>query len=124
MTKFEGFQPELSNEKLSDDTNIREIAIPVGLIDACKLNHAYKQLLDELNMQDYDTEYALLAIKNQIDKHKTGEQSNIQVNADLWHDDNIINADQPVISEKDINAILLWRTSHLSISSIAYKVGI
>ena len=75
-------------------------------------------------MQDYDTEYALLAIKNQIDMHKTGEQSNIQVNADLWHDDNIINTDKPVISEKDINAILLWRTSHLSVSSIAFKVGI
>ena len=105
-------------------TNINEIAIPTRIIDAWKFNHAYKQLLEEMNIQGYNSEFALVAIKNQNDKYNALEQSDFEVNSELLYDDNHINEEKPIISEKDISAIFLWRTSHLSVSSIAFKVGI
>ena len=77
-----------------------------------------------MNIQGYNSEYALVAIKNQIDKYNALEQSDFEINSELLYDDNHINEDKPIISEKDISAIFLWRTSHLSVSSIAFKVGI
>ena len=89
----------------NEDTNINEITIPTGITDAWKLNHAYKQLLEEMNMQGYNSEYALVAIKNQIDKYNALEQSDFEVISELLYDDNHINEDKPIIAEKDISAI-------------------
>ena len=79
MTKFQGFQRWERNE----DTNIIEISITNGIIDTWKLNRTYKQLLEEMNMQGYNAENALVAIKNQIDNYNVPEQSDFEVNSEL-----------------------------------------
>ena len=54
---------------------MEEMAIPVWIIDAWKLNNAYKQLLTEVNIQDCDNKYALVVISDRINKHKKDEWS-------------------------------------------------
>ena len=124
ISKFQGFQSDFTHEKNNSDANMEEIAIPVGIINAWKLNNAYKQLLTEMNIQDCDNKYALVVINDQINKHKNDEWSKFEVDTELFYDNEQINEDKSSIAEKDIDTIFLWRTSHLPVSSIAFKVGI
>ena len=54
------------------------------------MNHAYKQLLEEMNMQGYYSEYALVALKDQIYKYNALVQSDFKINSELLYDDNHI----------------------------------
>ena len=124
ISKFQGFQLDFTLEKNNSDVNMEEIAIPVGIIDDWKLNNAYKQLLTEINIQDWDNKYVLVVISDQINKHKNDEWSQFEVDTELFYDNEQINEDKSSIAEKNIYVIFLWRTSDLLVSSISFKVGI
>ena len=69
-----------------------------------------------MNMQGYNVEYVLIAIKDQIDKYNALEQSDFEVNSELLYEDNQINEVKSVIAENDMSAIFFVE----NISSISY----
>ena len=124
MNKFDGFESEFSDEVINNDADMKDIAVPFGIIDAWKLNSGYKQLLEELKIQNFDNRHAIAMILEQIKKYRNNEELKFELNSELFYGiDSIDNIWFPS-TESNLEAIFLWRTTHLPVSSIAFKVGI
>ena len=103
---------------------MRDIAVPFGIIDAWKLNSGYKQLLEELKIQNFDNRHAITMILEQIKKYRNNEELKFELNSELFYDIDSIDNNWFPSTESNLEAIFLWRTTHLPVSSITFKVGI
>ena len=103
---------------------MKDIAVLFGIIDACKTNYIYKQFLEELKIQQYENNESIVMIKNQIEKDKCGKLSTPIVVPDLYSENVQVRSNDFPYSDDGINSIFLWHITLLSLSSIAFKVGI
>ena len=124
MKKFVIPKLSFNKEEGDEDTQMRNVALPTGIIDSRKINRKYKLLLVEMDIQQFDNESSVVMISEQIEKYKKYDKSKkaLTINIDIWYDE--IKDHQSLLSEEALNSIFLWRTTHLPLSSIAFKFGI
>ena len=81
-------------------------------------------LLVEIDIQQFDNESSVVMISEQIEntRNMINIKKALTINIDIWYDE--IKEDQSLQSEEALNSIILWCTTHLSLSSIAFKLGI
>ena len=70
LTKFWGFQLSLHSLNSKSYTEMKDIAVPFRIIDSCKTNYTYKQLLEELKIKQNENNESIVMIKKQIEKDK------------------------------------------------------
>ena len=121
MLKFIEFQSIHNNDESIDDAEMDDISVPTGIIDAWKVNHKYKELLSELGISRFDNQHAILVINEQINKHSSQKEIDDKLGEGLFDENEIKEQNDFVKTQSKINAIILWRTTRLSISSIAFK---
>ena len=123
MKIFKGFEPSFKIVNHNDDVEMCEQAIPFGIIDAWKINNAYKQLLEELEIHKFDNAQIVSIFEERIKQQKDEQKVFVNIYEDLANTNDSIQIDQPILTNLYQDVIFLWRTTHLSIPSIAFKAG-
>ena len=124
MSKFTD-QSESKHNQEPDENFIEQYGnIPIGLIDSIFANNAYKDLIEELGIEEFENMHALdmndYLIKNHNNYKYTPEvnqEHNFNIDCDTEEQKHAL------MTEKEIEVILLWRTSNLSLTSIGLKTG-
>ena len=98
--------------------------IPIGLIDSILWNNEYKDLIEELGIGEFENIHALdmndYLIKNSNNnKYTPGINQEHRINSGCDSEEQKC----MLMTEKEIEVILLWRTSSLSLTSIGIKTG-
>ena len=121
MLKFIEFQSTNNSDGSNDDVEMDDISVPTGVIDAWKVNHKYKKLVSELGISRFDYQHAILVINEQIDKHSSQKEIDDKLGEGLFDENEIKEQNYFEKTQSKINAIILWKTTRLSISDIAFK---
>ena len=114
MNKFDGFEPEFSDEVTNNDADIRDIAVPFGVIDTRKLNSGYKQLLEDLKIQNFDNMHTITMILEQIKKYRNNEELKFELNSELFYDIDSIDKNWFPSTESNLEAILFMAYNTLA----------
>ena len=98
--------------------------VPSGICDPVKNSHPYKKLISALNIVVYNNIDALTMIKEKLESDSIEDE----VNSDLLEEITNLNNERRDSHSSDllqeIDAIFLWRSTKLSIKSIAIKLGV
>ena len=100
-----------------------EQAIPSGIIHAWKKNNAYKQLLEELEIHKFDNAQIISVFEERIKQQKDEQKVYVNIYEDLANTNDSIQIDRPILTNLYQDVIFIWRTTNLSIPSIAFKAG-
>ena len=73
MKKFNESELIISKVTKDGDVEMKDEVLPTGIIDAWKINKAYKLLLVEMGIQQFDNESSLVMIQELIEKHKNND---------------------------------------------------
>ena len=98
--------------------------IPIGLIDSILWNNEYKDLIEELGIGEFENIHVL-----DMNDYLIKNSNNNKYTPEINHENRVISGcdfeEQKcmLMTEKEIEVILLWRTSSLSLTSIGIKTG-
>ena len=123
MSNFEGRKTkdlQLDNE---GDVSIWEDGIPTGIIDGWKVNSLYKTLIEVLQIGQYQNTEAVSMIENVIKQNDEESEMFWNPNSCIMKDSHSYEEVDNCTSEIELKALYLWRTTRLSLSSIAFEVG-
>ena len=87
------------------------------------INNAYKQLLEELEIHKFDNAQIVSIFEERIKQQKYKQKVFVNIFEDLANTNDSIQIDRPILTNLYQDVIFLWRTTHLSILSIAFKAG-
>ena len=123
MSNFEGRKTkdlQLDNE---GDVSIWEDGIPTGIIDGWKVNSLYKTLIEVLQIGQYQNTEAVSMIEDVIKQNDEESEMFWNPNSCIMKDSHSYEEVDNCTSEIELKALYLWRTTRLSLSSIAFEVG-
>ena len=106
-----------ADEEMMDDD------IPIGIIDSWRTNDQYKSLIQAFNITQFENVEALKMIEEEIKKIDEELEGYWASDSCIMKDIYAWAEDQNWISEEGLQAIYLWRTTRLSLSSIAFKTS-
>ena len=126
IRKFSDYDNEPKYSKYSDeDVHMQVDNLPIGLIDSTKTNHAYKELIKIFGIEEMENQIVLYLIDHKINEYcSKNKVAGFEWKLD-WNIDYDFEKHQQVsMTEQEIEIIILWRASKLSLSSIEYKTGV
>ena len=123
MSKFTD-QSESKHNQEPDENIIGQYGnIPISLINSILANNAYKDLIEELGIGEFENMHALdikdYLIKNHNNKKyapEVNQEHNFNIDCDTEEQKHTL------MTEKEIEVILLRRTSNLSLTSIGLTI--
>ena len=124
MSKFTDKSEYKHNQETDKNLLEQYDNITIGLIDNILVNNVYKDLIEELGIGEFENMYALdmndYLIKNHNNNKfasEVNQEHNFNIDCDTEEQKHAL------MTEKEIEVILLWRTSNLSLTSIGLKTG-
>ena len=98
--------------------------IPIDLIDSILWNNEYKDLIEELGIGEFENIHAL-DMNDYLIKNSNNNKYTPEINQEHRINSGCDSEEQKcmLMTEKEIEVILIWRTSSLSLTSIGIKTG-
>ena len=123
ITNQDYLKPILVNMKNNDDQEMQEYAIPSGVSDVARLNKNYKELINELSISEISNQEALKKI---LHVWKDDELDNNYAKWIFLKNNKSASKEEKKLKEQkyENEIIYIWRTTKLSIPSIAFKLSI
>ena len=125
IRKFSDYDEPKYSQYSDEDVLMQDDNLPIGLIDSIKANHAYKELVKIFRIEEVENQIALDLIDHEIIEYCSKNKA-VDFEWKLeWNIDYDPEKHQQVpMTEQEIEIIMLWRTSKLSLTSIGYKTGV
>ena len=124
LKKYEELKIIYNDTDSDEDAVFHDLYIPFGIMDGCKSNRAYKDLIEELKINDLVNSKALEMIADEILLNQKKKTSLLEYSPIIACNSDLPKQDIFPITDKELNIIFLWRTSKLPFHSIACKVGV
>ena len=108
-----------------EDVLIQDDNLPIGLIDSIKANHAYKELIEIFGIEEMENQIALDLIDHEINEYcSKNKEAGFEWKFEWKIDYDPEKHKQVPMTEQEIEIIMLWITSKLSLTSIGYKTRV
>ena len=124
FTELADLAPIHFKDQLEDEKSNESIVVPSGICDPIKNSQSYKELISTLNISTYDNNDAFIMIKGRLKSENIEDQINSNLLEEIENLNNERRVSHSSNSQQETDIIFLWRSTKLSIKSIAVKLDI